>query len=113
MRLALYQGAPRRGDIAGNLATIRTVLSAAAGDGVDLVVFPECFLAGYYNPDRVASLAVCCSTCPNVASAPLLDGALSTGEGILVAPAANETDSIITNSSEDRWSSTGSGVSDE
>ncbi len=58
MRLALFQGAPRRGDIAGNLATIRAVASAAAGDGVDLVVFPECYLAGYYNPDRVEALAV-------------------------------------------------------
>ncbi len=35
------------GDTAGNLAIVRRHLASAASNGADLIVFPECILAGY------------------------------------------------------------------
>ncbi len=57
MRIALSQVAGTRGDIDANLDLARNVVARAADRGVGLVVFPECFLAGYYNPDSVERLA--------------------------------------------------------
>ena len=49
----LAQLNPVMGDVAGNLARARAARIQAARDGVDLVVFPELFLAGYPPEDLV------------------------------------------------------------
>jgi predicted amidohydrolase len=41
------------GDIPGNVARCIASLEAAANEGVDLVVFPECALSGYIFEDRL------------------------------------------------------------
>lgn len=58
MLIALCQAAGRRGDIAANLMSVRNAASEAADEDAALVVFPECFLTGYYNPDRAEELAI-------------------------------------------------------
>lgn len=47
MRIALAQFTARPGDVAGNLARMRTLLADAARDRPDLVCFPELGLPGY------------------------------------------------------------------
>jgi predicted amidohydrolase len=47
VRAAIVQSDPRLGDVAGNLAACVERLEAAASDGCELVVFPECALTGY------------------------------------------------------------------
>lgn len=45
--IGLYQGSAKRGDIEGNLLSIRNVLAEATTRSIDLVVFPELYLTGY------------------------------------------------------------------
>ena len=52
-RLALAQLNPVVGDVAGNAAKIRAARTKAAGQGADIVMFPELFLAGYPAEDLV------------------------------------------------------------
>ncbi|MFM9135676.1 MAG: NAD+ synthase [bacterium] len=47
LRLALAQANPVVGDLAGNAARARAAVSAAAGQGADIVALPEMFLTGY------------------------------------------------------------------
>lgn len=44
-------------DVAANLAIISRAAAQASRRGVHLLVFPECFLTGYYNRDRVEQIA--------------------------------------------------------
>jgi NAD+ synthase len=60
--VALAQINPTVGDLAGNVARIRAARAEAAGQGADLVVFPELCIAGYQPEDLVlkpAFLAAC------------------------------------------------------
>jgi predicted amidohydrolase len=55
-----FQHAP--GDRAANLATIRRYVERAAGEGVELIAFPECCVSGYWHlrklsRDELAALA--------------------------------------------------------
>jgi NAD+ synthase len=62
LRIAVAQLNPVVGDVAGNLAKARTARADAAGQGADLVLFTELFLAGYPPEDLVlkpAFLASC------------------------------------------------------
>jgi NAD+ synthase (glutamine-hydrolysing) len=47
MRIALAQQNPTVGDIAGNVASMAESIDAAAGQGAELVVFPELSVMGY------------------------------------------------------------------
>jgi NAD+ synthase len=51
--IALAQLNPTVGDIAGNVEKARRARSEAAGEGADLVVYSELFLAGYPPEDLV------------------------------------------------------------
>src|SRR5258705_13903411 len=41
------------GDVAGNAEKVRRARATAAGEGADLVIFPELFIAGYPPEDLV------------------------------------------------------------
>lgn len=47
VRVAAAQFDPRLGDIAHNVARIESLLDHAAGNGAEMVVFPECAITGY------------------------------------------------------------------
>ncbi len=57
VRVAAAQFSPSSGDIPRNLARIDRLLSEAARNGANLVVFPECALTGHGFTDRAAALA--------------------------------------------------------
>ncbi|MGN6768891.1 MAG: NAD+ synthase [Rhizobiaceae bacterium] len=62
LAIAIAQLNPIVGDIAGNLAKARAARANAAGQGADLVLFTELFIAGYPPEDlvvRPAFLAAC------------------------------------------------------
>lgn len=58
IRVAAVQNNPRLGDVAANLAAIRSKLREAAEGGARLVVFPECALTGYGFASKEEGLAV-------------------------------------------------------
>ncbi|MCX7599706.1 MAG: carbon-nitrogen hydrolase [Armatimonadetes bacterium] len=58
VRIRLAQIAPRLGDLARNLDLHSQLIAAARADGVDLLVFPELSLTGYYLRDLVADMAL-------------------------------------------------------
>src|ERR1700674_4728230 len=47
LAIALAQLNATVGDIAGNAEKVRRARATAAGEGADLVIFPELFIAGY------------------------------------------------------------------
>ena len=53
LAIALAQLNPTVGDVAGNAEKARRARMAAAGEGADLVIFPELFIAGYPPEDLV------------------------------------------------------------
>lgn len=62
LRIAIAQLNPTVGDIAGNLELARRARKEAAGQGADLILFTELFLAGYPPEDLVLKpsfLAAC------------------------------------------------------
>ncbi len=56
LRVGLAQFKPNKGDVASNLSQIREVVSEQAG-AVDLLVFPETSLTGYFLEGGVAEAA--------------------------------------------------------
>jgi predicted amidohydrolase len=57
-RIALAQLAPRLGDVDANLELVRSWLRRAAGEGAQLVAFPELALTGYLLSDLVPEVAM-------------------------------------------------------
>jgi len=57
MRIALYQGAGKPTIIDENLEIIHRQALSAAGQGADLIIFPELFLSGYNIGQTVQELA--------------------------------------------------------
>ena len=55
--LAVVQMDCATGDVEANLATIARFARAAAAQGADLAVFPECATTGYFLGERLAELA--------------------------------------------------------
>jgi predicted amidohydrolase len=49
---------PRLGDVAANLAEYERQLREAKGQGIDLLIFPELSLTGYFLKDMVATVAL-------------------------------------------------------
>ena len=49
MKIALYQGAGMPARVDENLKIMHRKAISAAGQGADLIIFPELFLSGY-NP---------------------------------------------------------------
>jgi predicted amidohydrolase len=57
MKIALYQGAGKPAAVEENLDIIKRQALSAAGQGVDLIIFPELFLSGYNIGQTVQQLA--------------------------------------------------------
>ena len=57
MKIALYQGAGTPAHVDENLAIIQRKAFSAAGQGADLIIFPELFLSGYNIGKTVQDLA--------------------------------------------------------
>jgi NAD+ synthase len=53
LAIALAQLNPTVGDVAGNTGKVREARATAAGQGADLVIYPELFIAGYPPEDLV------------------------------------------------------------
>lgn len=56
--LGIAQVDPRLGDVSANLAMYEQAVREAAGGGVDLLVFPELSLTGYFLKDMVPTVAL-------------------------------------------------------
>jgi predicted amidohydrolase len=56
--VGIAQIAPHLGDVAANLDLYETALREAKGRGVDLLVFPELTLTGYFLKDMVSDVAL-------------------------------------------------------
>jgi NAD+ synthetase len=57
LRVALVQFKPRKADVRGNVAAVRSIIAEQA-PGADLVVFPEGSLSGYFLEGGVAEAAL-------------------------------------------------------
>ena len=57
MKIAIYQGAGKPAEVDENLEIIQRKANSAAGQGVDLIIFPELFLTGYNIGQQVQKLA--------------------------------------------------------
>ena len=57
MKIALYQGAGKPAKLDENLEIIQRKAISAAGQGADLIIFPELFLSGYNIGQTVQELA--------------------------------------------------------
>jgi predicted amidohydrolase len=77
-RIGLAQSAPRLGEVDANLELADGWLRRAAGDGAELVAFPELALSGYLLSDLVPDVAM-------RASDPRLAALSRTAPGVLVA----------------------------
>src|SRR5256885_13503588 len=53
LAIALAQLNPTVGDVTGNAEKARRACATAAGQGADLIIFPELFIAGYPPEDLV------------------------------------------------------------
>src|SRR5437868_14024443 len=62
--IGLARIAPRLGDVAANQATHLAYIERAGAAGVDLLVFPEASLTGYYLQDLTAEVAMRCDAPP-------------------------------------------------
>jgi predicted amidohydrolase len=57
MRAALVQFKPYKGDVVRNRAAMREAFAQLTSDGIDLIVFPEAALTGYFLEGAVYELA--------------------------------------------------------
>jgi NAD+ synthase len=90
LAIALAQINPVVGDVTGNVGRIRAARAAAAGQGADLVVFPELCVAGYQPEDLVLKPAFLdsCRAAVEQLAADTADG----GPALLVGAPWVETD---------------------
>ena len=81
-RITLAQLNPTVGDVEGNAVKVRAARARAAGDGADLVVFPELFICGYPPEDLVLKPAfqAACRTAVEALARETADG----GPAVLV-----------------------------
>ena len=57
LTVGVWQDSGALGDVAANVVTISTATARASRRGVDLLVFPECFLTGYFSGEAVERIA--------------------------------------------------------
>jgi beta-ureidopropionase len=72
VRLGLFSALPAFWDLEGNWQTFERTVAAHAGEGVDLIITPECYLDGYvvtakdWDPQRFAAVAQDVKTSPYI-----------------------------------------------
>lgn len=76
LRIALAQLNPTLGDLAGNIAKLKTAHAEAAAKGADLILFPELFICGYPPEDlvRKPAFAAACRAAVERVAAEVTDG---------------------------------------
>jgi NAD+ synthase len=91
-KITLAQLNPTVGDVEGNAAKVRAVRARAAGDGADVVVFPELFICGYPPEDLVLKPAfqAACRTAVEALARETADG----GPAMLVGSPWVEDDKL-------------------
>ena len=57
LTVGVWQDSGLLGDVAANMATISRATAQASRRGVHLLVFPECFLTGYFNREETERIA--------------------------------------------------------
>ena len=57
LTVGIWQDSGALGDVAANLATISRATAQASQRGVQFLIFPECFLTGYFNQEGVEQIA--------------------------------------------------------
>ena len=57
LTIGIWQESGALGDVAANLATISRATARASKHGVQFLIFPECFLTGYFNWEGVERIA--------------------------------------------------------
>ena len=57
LTVGIWQDSGALGDVAANLATISRATAQASRRGVQFLIFPECFLTGYFNREGVEQIA--------------------------------------------------------
>ncbi len=57
-KIGIAQISPRLGDVAANLALYEQAIARAKNENVELLIFPELSLTGYYLRDMVATVAL-------------------------------------------------------
>jgi NAD+ synthase len=92
LKIALAQLNPVVGDLPGNAAKLRKARAEAAGEGADLVVFPELFITGYPPEDlaRKPAFAAAARATTEALAAETGDG----GPGIIVGTIWPEADKL-------------------
>jgi NAD+ synthase len=88
LAITIAQLNPIVGDVSGNMEKVRRARAQAAGDGADLVIFPELFIAGYPPEDLVLKPAfqAACRAAVETLARETADG----GPAILVGAPWNE-----------------------
>jgi len=72
VRLGLFSAVPTFWDLEGNWQTFERTVAEHAGEGVDLIITPECYLDGYvvtakdWTPQRFAAVAQDVKTSPYI-----------------------------------------------
>ncbi len=57
LTVGVWQDSGLLGNVAANMATISRTTAQASHRGVDLLVFPECFLTGHFNREETERIA--------------------------------------------------------
>ena len=57
LTVCIWQDSGALGDVAANLETISRATAQASQHGVQFLIFPECFLTGYFNQEGVEQIA--------------------------------------------------------
>ena len=91
LTLGLWQDGGSPGDIAANLDRIGLAAGQARAQGVDLLIFPECFLTGYFRDRGVREVA---ARVDGPVRASLAGIAAATGVALLVGTYESSGDAV-------------------
>jgi len=95
LRAAVGQFAPVLGDVPANLARCDALVAAAAADGAELVVLPECALTGYMFDDAAEAEAVARRAGPALAALEAL--VARQGTSVVIGTLACDDDGALRN----------------
>jgi predicted amidohydrolase len=53
LKIGIWQDAGISGDIEANLKIVKNAAKKASDQGIHLLIFPECFLTGYFRKSEI------------------------------------------------------------